>query len=497
MQRDQLLDDTTRVGFVFSIASETPNAPADYRAQRMRAYLSHHGENEIVPGDARFLLMTAPTSPAPLADVSAHPELTDSVRRQHAARIACALHAVERETPLLKGETLEQDEFTYLTAPYNGAPARTAVLRRQTNYGELLYVFSGVTVDPSGRLLFQEPASLWGTATPRRPVAASLMLFSADGLGSGLGAGAGSIATTIAKGIASGMLSTIGGAIAGGILDQIFPPGVPSYFDEVYDQIKRIVGAELQQQTIDQINGAINNIKAGLATEYKPAREGKDLNEPDDRQFLFNLLQKYETTYLSGPGGMLGTLMGDKYAKPGFGAFLLGAGLHLSLYQEMANVDPSNKASGRGYRSPLESSYGRPDTGTVAVTAKRYAEFAEKVWPQLLADRAAKITQSEGTRCAFGDTTGGSCRNYAWFRDDLDPGSQYLPGSLPTASNRVNEVPTAESDKNGNNPGRDQLIQDYKAYAADQAQTLTDSLNDPAAIAKSWRQLMTTPIKVS
>jgi hypothetical protein len=478
------LDDAADVGFVFCIASVEAAAPADYRQERMRRYLAQHGEPHVNVDDRRFLRMIAPAPTAPLADSASHPEISEAVRQQHAVRMACALRSVDRDTPLLTGETVERDEFTFLTGPFNGCPERTAVLRRTTSYAELLYLFSGATVDSAGRLLLAGPPS---SAVP----AAGTFAAEAFAISPA------SVATTIAQGVASGMLSAVGGAIAGQILNAVFPPGVPSYFDQVYEEMKRIVGDQLQQATIDQVDGAINNIKLHLATEYQPARQGKDLSRVEDRKFLFDLLQKYETTYLSGPGGMLGTLMDEKYAKLGLGVFLLGAGLHLALYQEMANVDPSNTASSGSFLGPLESSYGRPNSGTIAATAAQYATFAEGVWPQLLADRAAKIHEAEGTLCAFGDTTGASCRYYAWFRDDLDPGSEYLPGQVPSDANQVNTVVEAPTDKKGNNPGRDALMQEYRAYGAQKAQELTDSLSDPPSIVASWRQLVTTPIKVS
>jgi len=453
----------------------------------MRLYLAEHGETQVDTNDERFLRMIAPVPPVPLADKASHPDVSEAIRRQHDAHMACALRSVERETPLLDGETVEGDDFSFLTARFNGCPERTVVLRRMTNYGELLYLFPGVTVDSAGRLLFQEPPTPRSTAARPMLHAAALNLTME------------SVATSVAKELASGMLSAVGGAIAGAILEDIFPPGVPNYFDQVYEEMKRIVGAELQQATIEQVNGAINNIKRDLTTEYKPAKQGKDLNCPEERQFLFHLLQKYETTFLSGPGGMVGILMADNYAKAGFSVFLLGAGLHLALFQEMANVDPSNKGSDGVFRSPLDSSYGRPGTGTVATNAMQYAAFAENIWPQVRADRKAKVHHGVSQESTYVDSTGASTTYYAWFRDDVSPGDRWLPGSGLTKKDAymVNEYVEARKDKHGKNPNRDKLIRDCEAYAEQKAQELTTKLSDPAAIAATWRQLVTAPIKVS
>jgi hypothetical protein len=485
METNQDLHNATNVRFVFFIGSAKPGAPANYRMERMRLYLARNGVRQVDTSHERFLKMTAPVVPVPLADRASHPVVSEAVKRQHNAHMTCALRSIERETPLLDGETLERDDFTFLTEPFNDFPKRTVVLQRMTNYGELLYLFPGVTVDPAGRLLFQEPP------TPRSTTARPMLSVRAEGITIA------SVTTYIAKGIADGMLSAVGGAIAGAVLDELFPPGVPNYFDEVYEEMKRIVGAELQQETIEQINGAINNIKRDLTTEYRPAKQDKDLNCLEDRQFLFTLLQKYETTFLSGPGGMLGILMAENHKKAGFGVFLLGAALHLALFQEMANIDPGNKGRDGVFRSPLESSYGRPGTGTVAINAVQYAEFAGKIWPQIRADREAKIHQNEGNLVLFVTDCGSSVGYYAWYRDDLSPGDESLPDFRLTAKDKkVNEVVLAEADKHGNNPAQTQLIQHYQTYTAQKVQELTTSLNNPDAIISAWRQLATTPIKV-
>lgn len=458
------LDEATHVEFIFCIATEKPGAPANYCSERMRQYLAQHGETEVDPSSERFARMVAPVSAVPLADREVHPKFSTAADQLLRTQLAGALRMVNQKTPLFDGEVVEQDEFTFLTAPFNGCSERTAVLRRTTNFGELLYLFADVTVDSTGGLLFQ-------AAPQRLPAKVEALAFAIDPK---------SVAANVAKEIATGMLSAVGGAIAGAILDSVFPPGVPSYFDKVYAQMEKIVGAQLQQATIDQVNGAINNIKTHLATEYQPAKQGKNLDDAEERQHLFALLQKYETTYLSGPGGMLGTLMSPKYEKVGFSVFLLGASLHLALYQEMANVDPRNKGPDGRFRSPLDSSYGRPQSGTIASTAKQYADFAKRVWNNIIDARKAKIWRRAGYVSVPGAAWGG---HYAWFRDDLRPGNLRLPGGGTV---------------NGFQPGDAAgLDQEYNAYVAEQLKALSTSLDDPAGIMAAWEQLVATPILAS
>ena len=250
MESSSALDDRD-VPFWFCVLSVTAAAPVDYRTEKVRQYLAANGQADVDATSAAFLLMTTPPQTARLADPAAHPEVSEAARRQIDTRAACARRSIDRQTPLLSGETVEREELTFLADAFNGNRAGTAAIRRTTNYGTVLYVFEGVMVADSGRLAFDQPSE------PEAPDAA--LVVAAISVSD--------VASFIGKNLASGMVSAVGGAIVGLILDKIFPPGVPSYFNEVYDQIKRIVGAELQQTTIDQVNGAINNIKLHVSTE--------------------------------------------------------------------------------------------------------------------------------------------------------------------------------------------------------------------------------------
>jgi hypothetical protein len=131
------------------------------------------------------------------------------------------------------------------------------VLRRTTNRAELFYLFDDVQV-VAGDLLFIEPAPVPHTPAVAPPRLALKGSFNA---------------ASIAKGLAGGLVSGIGGKIGGLIFEAIFPPGVPSYFDEVYREIEKIVKSEITGNTIDQINGRINGVVAWMKNTYKPRKE--------------------------------------------------------------------------------------------------------------------------------------------------------------------------------------------------------------------------------
>lgn len=475
MQEAKELDQVINVGFLFGIAKVHADAPQDYARQHMLQYLASHGERAMEEEPLRKMI--APMAAIPMAAPDTLPALRDSVQRQHAARTACVMQSVQRDTPLLDGETLLEETFTYLNKPYNGARARSVVLLRSTNYGQLVYLFKDVVVDQEGRLLFIEPVA----KVLAQDADLELFLDNPE-----------EVLATIGSKLAGSLLSSLGGAIAKSLFEAVFPPGVPSYFDKVYAEMKRIVGEELQQSLIDSVDGAIKSIQQHLEDEYLPAKAERNLDVLEDRKHLFALMQKYESTYLSGPGGMLGTLMSDKYAKLGFSVFLIAASLQLALFQEMAVVDPGNLERDGTPRSPLLSSYGRPETGTVAKAAAKYADFAEKLWPKIVADRRAKVHLLAQTLCAPGDTCGGSCHHYAWYVDDLVPGAAKLPTTWNT---KVVEYRQADGDKHGNNPNKELIANNFEVYKTQKVEELRKSLGVPEKIVEVWRQLVKAPLK--
>src|SRR5262245_47717113 len=115
------------------------------------------------------------------------------------ARKRCALATAMREWPLVAGETVEEDVFTWLQEPFGGLPARTAAMRRRTNMAELYFLFDNVLVD-GGSVAF--------TAPDPPPQAAHL-----------LGAEKESLVAAMGNGLATGLASAIGGRIGALIFD--------------------------------------------------------------------------------------------------------------------------------------------------------------------------------------------------------------------------------------------------------------------------------------
>jgi hypothetical protein len=375
--------------------------------------------------------------------------------------VRCAMTYAEKLHPLLPGETVQREYASFLTQSFDHVPISAAVIKRQTNMADLYFIISNVMVDNNGDLFRRMPAE-------------GLRLKG------GLKLDYKSLASKAASSLASSIASKIGGAIAGWMIEGLFPPGVPSYFDEVYTEISKLIGKGLQENNITTINGAINSIKDHLITEYEPARKRADLENKQDRKALFALLQKYDTTFLSGPAGMVGTLQSKQYELPGFAAFCLAASLQLALFQEMANVAPQSDPKTGKWLKANETSYGQPDTGTVAINARRYAEYAERVWPALLAERVKGIeeyTYEANKRAVPGDVYWEK-----WGAID-DHGEAKWQRKLDK-----------EKEKDGSYPTMDHLRRDKDSYIAQVKSDLIKAYCEPDNIIADWRKLIARPI---
>ncbi len=426
-----------------------------YRREKARGmFLS--GNNGVEPSAEQLTSISQPVSGLSIATPAQFPSVTDEQMAEVNLRSRCLLEHVERMSPLLEGERIEEDFFSYLTEPFESLPASTVLLRRRTNLGELYYLVENVGITPHGELVPQ------GSALP----APRVVMFDIT---------LGSAAAWLGEKVASGLVSAIGGAIFSAIWDQMFPPGVPDYFDQVYEEISRRLRADVAVH----IKGALGNIQNAISSEYRPRRAGADLSLPRIRQDLFNMLQKYDNTFLSGSDGMMGTLMDPTYAEEAFPVFLLGGGLQLALYQEMANVDPVLNSQDQ-WPSPLESSYGRPQTGTTAITAKRLAAHARQTWTKMMQKREEAIKLNE---LSYAGGSGGSGVAVALHTIEYSDGGR-----------TIEYVRLEYKDENKNNQLKAAVCSRFEAYKAQKKAAFVEEYNHPESVCGEWEKLIDRPI---
>lgn len=368
----------------------------------------------------------------------------EAVHSQIESKTACLLKAVEiakTKSDLKVHEIVEEERFTYLEMPFKHLPKYTGVLVCRTDQAE----YSLITVG----YLFR-PHQIRRELNCHEAVFYQATEIQVTG-----------IVSDIAKSLATGLVSGIAGKIGVLIFNEIFPPGIPSYFEEVYKEIERIVNKELTQSTIDEINGQINGLKDWVAITYTNAKESGMSKEK-----LTALLQPREPQIAI---QLVGVLMEDRYAEPGITVFMIGAGMHLSILQELALIDPDAS-------SPTESHYAK---SVQDYAGTKYAPHAKLTTENILKTRENKIQPKNDTYAPPGGTV---FYNSYWFEDSL---TGYR------SQDWMNIVDMKGSSNPDASKQRNEAMANYKKEKHNQ---LVDDMEDPIATADEWLKLVDHPI---
>lgn len=243
------------------------------------------------------------------------------------------------------------------------------------------------------------------------------------------------------------------------IFNAIFPPGLPDYFTEVYKEIEKIVNKELTENTINEINGKINGLKNWVAIVYTNA---KDSGTQSKRE-LTNLIQPQEVKMAV---DLVGVLMEANFAKPGICVFMIAAGMHLAMLQELALVDPNV--------SPKDSPY----VESVKEYAEMYANHAKTTTGAIISTRLGMINP-----------------HYRYIYDN-DTGTRYYFYSFKDDHTGYNKSFLMDCDSKGcHNENAEQQRNDAMAkYKNEKRNETVAAMEDPAATANEWLKLKTQPL---
>ena len=168
----------------------------------------------------------------------------------------------------------------------------------------------------------------------------------------------------IASQLAVGLLKGAAGKVGALIVDQIFPSSDENYFGVAYAEISKVVKQVIEENTIKEVDGAVNGLKNWVKDTYAPRKASKfeagstELTA-EDKTDLRDLLSRDLTTE------QIGKLQEESFAEAGLGVFMIAAGVHLALLQELAFVDPD-------VQDPATSSY----VQSIKKTAQRYVAHA-------------------------------------------------------------------------------------------------------------------------
>ncbi|XP_033095692.1 uncharacterized protein LOC117100209 [Anneissia japonica] len=278
----------------------------------------------------------------------------------------------------------------------------------------------------------------------------------------------------IALDIGMALLKGITGKIGTKMFDSVFPDSkVPSYFDKVYKQIAEIVKKEIKPDTINEINGQIKGIRSYVCNVYAPRKESGA-----SKQELFDMIKDnaYDIAV-----HMVAVLQEDAYAEPGLGVFVIGAGMHLTLLQELALVDPN-------VSDPTESSY----AVSVQKYAKEYVAFVDRTYDSIVKKRTNDATITEVKIKSktilpppeYHSTPG---IEYCSKWTDQFLGKTYKDSTILEHTRTSWSSGTNVEMENRSKKKRSDYIQQVK-------KDLVKSLHDPIGVANLWRKLEKQPI---
>ena len=385
-------------------------------------------------------------------------QLSHDQKKQYDEGIACFMK-IMKDALSLKGETVISERFTYLEKPFNQIPKYTPVFNRRTNLSEFFYCILGYHVKTKQLRSDTGCHDAFSHIEPPIPPTQTSRLDSVV-VAAKLSADAGeSVVGSIAKKLATGLLKTFLGKIATMIFDEIFPPSIPSYFDEVYKEIEKIVNQQLTQNTIDQVNGKMNGLIEWVKHTYTNAKNSQKLS----KQELTDMLRPQETLIVV---ELIGVLKNKAFAKTGICTFMIVAGMHFAILQELAFVDPN--------ASPSDSYWVKSIKGY----AKDQAKFAKDTTKEIVKDRLAMI---KSINSGYADQFHQTADIYEWKDELTDESESYA--NYHTGF------------KGSSDP--DALAKRNKGFVDHKVQVekhLIQKMKDPEATANEWLELVNQPL---
>ncbi|WP_299852097.1 hypothetical protein [uncultured Roseovarius sp.] len=365
----------------------------------------------------------------PLAAEADIPELSGALQRQVDARKTCALDHLEEEAQLAAGETVEHELFTYLTADHGAYPSGTPILHRVTNMAELFYAFPNLVVDAQAVALSEVPIQ---DPAPCQAVAV------------GLQSGPDPV-SDLAKQLGIALLEKLGAMAFGAV----FPPQPPSYFQQVYAELKKIVRQELTEQNIALISGAVNGTGTWFKYEYVEIKEGGE--KPAE---LLRLLR----TQSMDLHRQISTLLEEKFRMPGLQVFLVAGAVHLALRQEMQIVKRDNP----GQEAEL--------TEEEKTYAQRYAQNVVDTFNKIVSTRCQMVKIK--TKVLTQDYP--AVVKYGYYWED-------------TYTGQKSEIYWDMIVKSKDVPGKPQAKADRKRHNTALRAQLSLDLGEPEKVAQAWR----------
>jgi hypothetical protein len=405
----------------------------------------------------------------PSANLDALPDDVGKIARR---RYSCMIQEIDTLFPALDDEKTEKDDVSYLTADYQGHPAGSITLKRITNLSTIYYIYPKIRWDINSQTLVE-------TGLQRGVLASAPMTL----LGAG-GIDFGSAAKSLASGL-TGLAPAPFDIIGSALLDALWPSSddAENTWKQVYENLQTILKNELAQDRIttasNKIKGVVNFLNTRYLIEKAAAietRDGKKFISEENKKFLYGLLNPYDVTFFT---EVMNELMsfkdGNVYDQQAavLANFMLGANVHLGMFQEFALVDWR-------YDDPTKS----PSANVIRQLAKNYGKYAGEIAPYVKSVRLAQISEvksDSSTFCRGGPAASCTTNYWFWFEDS---NNSYKSNQYSYSSAQKNP-PDVKGDAN-------RARQDYYNHiSGEMDQTLQSQVFE---VINQWKKLETDPL---
>ncbi|MET0647197.1 MAG: hypothetical protein ABW208_11295 [Pyrinomonadaceae bacterium] len=381
-----------------------------------------------------------PYTPLPLMDLSAIlRDLPEETQRTFRHRSLMLEKAIRWAYPLAIDEELLEDGLltTCLSEAAIEYPRGTVAVQRKTNLGEIVFLDQEFTFDiDSKELIDNRPDS-----SPEVLAGAKAEEFASGW-------------ATLGLDIAKALLGAIAGKIGSAIFARFFPPGVPPYFEQVYQEFRKIVKQEIEENTIRLLVGEVGAVQSHMSAYAQHRRAGNNDAAEQDITQAWNRSVLVTSKLLQFPVA-------------GLGPFLTAGGLHLAIMQERALRDPT-------VNDPNHSSWAN-------IYVERAGAFISYVGSQpdkIVGERAAQITPVGFTE-RWRNTPQGPIEASFWWWEDRGLGIRRTYAKRRGCCD-PNPEPTARAHR--------------EAHYRSVIDTLTKALDPARDTARHWRVARETPL---
>ncbi len=289
---------------------------------------------------------------------------------------------------------------------------------------------------------------------------------------------------SMADSIAADLLGTPSSPYGALIIGEVFPSGgtPPVYFDQSYTLLTSFVNQTITPGDRTAISAALDGVQTWVTDTYRPLRA----NPSSTPAMLHASVQPVVGQLIA---GVIQPLMSADAAPAGLAVFLLAAGVHLALLQELAYTDPMHQSEG-GMNSPFASS--------VREYAQQYHDFIVATWTSIATARIGAITpvqfvyQPAGVLGLSGVVVPFDLSYATWS----DP--------IAGITDQVNVAPPGlapQYDPPGTAPDESSVLAldtaQHDAHVSAVIAGLSAALGDPPALAANFQELVTSPLPPS